>query len=126
MEETNISHLKNPLPFSKVLLEYVKDKKDLFIPLENPHVRSTRSSPFSIADAKEACELYIKLLWKSIRKRVAKTDFSNSPVTTREARALAEEALKQYNSIYGARFCTHMWFKGATSKVITKMQRWEC
>ena len=33
MAETNISHPKNPLPFSKVLLEYVKDKKDLFIPL---------------------------------------------------------------------------------------------
>ena len=33
MVETNISHPKNPLPFSKVLLEYVKDKKDLFIPL---------------------------------------------------------------------------------------------
>ena len=169
MAETNISHPKNPLPFSKVLLEYVKDKKDLFIPLEKPHDRSTRSSQFSIADAKKACEIYIKLLWKSIRKRVAKTDFSNSPcafseapaesifstyawvtgaresmtidhavaltriachgppVATPEARALAEEAIEHYASIYGPRFCTHMWFKGATSKVIRKIQsqKWE-
>ena len=49
------------------------------------------------------------------------------PVATPDARALTEEALKQYNSIYGAKFCTHMWFKGATFKVIKKIQsqKWE-
>ena len=49
------------------------------------------------------------------------------PVVTPEASALAEEALEQYTSIHGASFCTHMWFKGATSEVFRKIrsQKWE-
>ena len=49
------------------------------------------------------------------------------PVGTFEAKSLAEEALQDYPSKYGARFCTHMWFKGATSKAMKKVQnkKWE-
>ena len=44
------------------------------------------------------------------------------PIATKAAKTLTEEALDRYPSKYKARFCTHMWFKGATSKVIKKVQ----
>ena len=47
------------------------------------------------------------------------------PVSTDKAKKLAEEALQLFPSKYGPRFLTHLWFKGATSKVIKKVQNKE-
>ena len=65
----------------------MKDKIDLFIPLEKPQDSHTRGPAFSMSDAKEACDSYIRVLWKAIQKRVAKTDYSNSPCAFAEAHA---------------------------------------
>ena len=49
------------------------------------------------------------------------------PIATSEARHFADEVFKNSPSGYGSRFCTHLWFKGAKSKVMKKIQskKWE-
>ena len=50
-----------------------------------------------------------------------------TPIATPEAKSLCEQALEDFPSIFGATFCTHMWHKVATSKVMKRVQsqKWD-
>ena len=165
-EQTNICSQSNK-NFCEELHEYLKDN-DLFSNKEGGD-RVTRSSPFTIEDAKIASDMYSDILWKAIKKRLDYTDMSQSscayteapaegifsvyskvssgrtsatidhlvaltrvsahgpPIATADAASLSEEALKNFQSQYGARFCTRTWKDDSTSSTITKLQdkKWD-
>ena len=64
-ESTDISNKESEV-FCKELYKYVQGKEELFVVLEEPRDRSTRAPTFSIDEAKEACDSYIKILWECI------------------------------------------------------------
>ena len=49
------------------------------------------------------------------------------PMATPDAKAFCEQALEDFPSSLGLRFCTHMWHKEATSKVMKRVQsqKWD-
>ena len=61
-----ISLIKKVRYFVKNSYKYVQGKEELFVVLEEPRDRSTRAPTFSIDEAKEACDSYIKILWECI------------------------------------------------------------
>ena len=86
IEKTNISG--NPKKtFCQELLTYVEDKRDFFVKHEEPQDRITRSTPFTILQAKAATDTYTELLWGGIKRRIKLTDLSDSPCAFSEAPA---------------------------------------
>ena len=84
------------ITFNQVLKKYVEDKKDLYIKKEDPNEKNTRSSEFTINDAKAACNIYIDDLWKAIKSRVEFTDLSDTCAFTE---APAEGIFSIYSSV---------------------------
>ena len=110
------------------------------------------------------CDTYTTDLWKFIKLRIEKTDFSDNPCAFTEAPAegifsiydriitgreslnladavsltriavhgpppatsdsakLAENALQNYSSKYGERYCTLNWRPGVTSSTVKKVE----
>ena len=150
--------------FCSELKTYIKEKKDLLSKLEEPQERNTRADIFSIHDAKSVCDTYTTDLWKFIKMRIQKTDFSDNPCAFTEAPAegifsiydriitgreslnlgnavsltrialhgpppatpdsakLAENAMQNYCSKYGERYCTLHWRPGVTSCTVKKIE----
>ena len=78
------------ITFSNILKTYVTNKKDLYVKMEEPHERNTRSQSnesFTILSAQAASEYYITQLWRAIRKRCAFTDLTDNPCAFSEAPA---------------------------------------
>ena len=70
--------------------------------------KNTRSTAFTILDAKAACESYIQDLWKAIATRITYTDLSDSPCAFTEAPA--EGVFSIYNIIVTGRECLNNSF----------------
>ena len=89
-------------------------------------VQKTDFSESQCAFSEASAETVFSVYGRVIEGR-GSISISNAVGLTRIAlqllqKRLTEEALDRYPSKYKARFCTHMWFKGATSKVIKKVQ----
>ena len=55
--------------------------------LQKSHERVTRGESFNATEAKKAVDSYTHYLWKAIRKRLSKTDMTQSPCAFSEAPA---------------------------------------
>ena len=89
IEKSNIFFMSDVTKktFCSELKKYIKEKKDLLSKLEEPQERNTRTDIFSIHDAKSVCDTYTNDLWKFIKIRIQKTDFSDNPCAFTEAPA---------------------------------------
>ena len=72
--------------FCDELKDYVTKNKKMF-ELQKSHERVTRGESFNATEAKKAVDSYTHHLWKAIRKRLSKTDMTQSPCAFSEAPA---------------------------------------
>ena len=73
--------------FCDELKSFFDKKGHLFSKLEEPFEKNTRATPFTIIDAKTACESYISGLWRAVADRVKYTDLSECSCCYTEAPA---------------------------------------
>ena len=59
--------------------------------------------------------------------RLTRVALHGPPPATEESATLAKEAMENYPSTYGERFCTVQWRKGMTSNTVKKVieKKWD-